>query len=144
MRSTAVEILLVEDNAGDARLVKEALKESRVPNHVYVIEDGEEALAFLRREGQYQHAVRPDLIILDLNLPRKDSRVMLAEIKADPSLRRIPVLILTSSRAESDVVWAYEQGASCYLLKPVSLEAYFKVMQAMIEFWGSYVCLPPP
>lgn len=143
MKDTTVEILLVEDNAGDARLVKEALKGSRVSSTVHVVADGTEALAFLRKEGAYTQALRPDLIVLDLNLPKQDGREVLKELKDTPLLKRIPVVILTSSRAGSDIAWAYEQGASCYLLKPVNLEEYFTVVRRIVEFWGLYVRLPP-
>lgn len=135
-------ILLVEDNAGDARLVIEAVKECSVPTQVTVVEDGLQALAFLRREGKYFGAPRPDLLLLDLNLPKKDGREVLAEIKTDPALKRIPVVILTSSYADEDVLQAYTQGANCYVLKPIDLVAYFSLVQDLVAFWGTRVRLP--
>ena len=136
-----VRILLVEDNSGDARLVVEALKESPVPTQINVVGDGMRALAYLRQEGEYAEASRPDLILLDLNLPKKDGREVLVEIKTDPTLKRLPVIILTSSGAEEDIVQAYDQGASCYLLKPVGLDEYFALLHAVAEFWGRRVRL---
>lgn len=138
-----IEILLVEDNPGDARLTKEALKEGKVRNNIYVVPDGEEALAYLRREGKYGDAVRPDLVLLDLNLPKKDGREVLQEIKQDPSLRRIPVVILTSSKAEEDIVKSYDQYANCYITKPVELDQFLNVAKSIEEFWLSIVKLPP-
>jgi CheY-like chemotaxis protein len=137
-----VRILLIEDNLGDARLVLEALKESPVPLQIDVVADGLRALARLQGQGEYKEAARPHLILLDLNLPRKDGRDVLVEIKADPALKRIPVLILTSSCAEEDIVQAYEQGASCYLIKPVGLDEYFALLRAVVNFWGVQVRLP--
>src|ERR687884_1433856 len=118
----AIEILLVEDSPGDVRLTREALRDGKVRNNLSVVTDGVEALAFLRREGRYADAPRPDLILLDLNLPKKDGREVLAEIKADPNLRRIPVVVLTTSEAEQDIVETYNLHANCYVKKPVDLD----------------------
>ncbi len=137
-----IEILLVEDNPGDVRLTVEALKEGRVCNHLSVAGDGVEALAFLRRQGRYADAHRPDLILLDLNLPRKDGRETLAEIKTDPGLRHIPVVVLTTSEAESDVLKAYGLHANCYIVKPVDLEQFLQVVRSIEAFWLSIVKLP--
>ena len=130
-RSKPVEILLVEDNPGDVRLTKEALQEGKVYNQLYVASDGVEALAFMRREGRYAEAPRPDLILLDLNLPKKDGREVLEEIKNDPDLRRIPVVILTTSQAESDILKSYNLHANCYITKPVDLEQFIKVVKSV-------------
>jgi chemotaxis family two-component system response regulator Rcp1 len=138
-----VEILLVEDNPGDVRLTMEALKEGRLLNHVSVAEDGVEALAFLRQEGKYADEVRPDLILLDLNLPKKDGREVLAEIKEDPELRQIPVVVLTTSMAEQDVLGTYDLHANCYINKPVDFEQFIKVVKSVGDFWFSVVILPP-
>ena len=137
-----VEILLVEDNPGDVRLTREALKDAKVLNNLYVADDGFEALAFLKREGEYLNAIRPDLILLDLNLPKKDGREVLAEIKADPGLRQIPVVILTTSKAEEDVLKTYDLHANCYITKPVDLEKFIEVISAIEDFWLSIVKLP--
>jgi CheY-like chemotaxis protein len=139
-----VEILLVEDNPGDVRLTIEALRDSKVHNQLNVARDGVEALAFLHREGAFVDAVRPDLILLDLNLPRKDGREVLAEIKADPALRTIPVVILTTSRAEQDVLRSYELQANCYITKPVDLEQFMTVVKSIEDFWLTIVTLPGP
>jgi two-component system, chemotaxis family, response regulator Rcp1 len=141
--SRPVEILLVEDNPGDVRLTREALKEGKVRNNLHVAQDGVEALAFLRREGRHAGAVRPDLILLDLNLPRKDGREVLEEIKADPQLRPIPVVILTSSQAEQDIVRAYDLHANCYVSKPVDLDQFITVVKSIEDFWFAIVKLPP-
>ena len=138
-----VEILMVEDNPADVRLAMEALKESKLLNTVSVVEDGVEAMAFLRREGKYAGAARPDAILLDLNLPRKDGREVLAEIKADERLKRIPVVVLTTSQAEQDIVKAYDLSANCYITKPVNLDQFIAVVRAVGEFWFSIVRLPP-
>jgi CheY-like chemotaxis protein len=141
--SRPVEILLVEDNPGDVRLTREALREGKVHNNLYIAKDGVEALAFLRREGaEFADAVRPDLILLDLNLPRKDGREVLEEIKADPSLRHIPVVVLTSSEAEQDIVRAYDLHANCYVSKPVDLDQFITVVQSIENFWFTIVKLP--
>ena len=138
-----VEILLVEDNPGDARLMVEALKEGKVLNHLSIVYDGVEALAFLRQEGQYADAPRPDLIMLDLNLPKKDGREVLADIKADDNLKIIPVVILTTSRAEEDVFRSYNLHANCYISKPVDLEQFLEVLKYIEDFWLTVVKLPP-
>ncbi len=137
-----VEILLVEDNPGDVRLTKEAMKEGKMRNNLSVVNDGVEAMAFLRREGQYVDAPRPDVILLDLNLPRKDGREVLAEIKADPDLRRIPVVVLTSSKAEEDILHSYDSHANCYITKPGDLEQFMEVVKSVEGFWVQIVKLP--
>ena len=137
-----IEILLVEDNAGDVRLTQEVLKEAKVLNHLSVVVDGVEALAYVRRAGKYADAVRPDLILLDLNLPRKDGRQVLAEIKSDPDLLHIPVVVLTTSQAERDVMVAYNAHANCYIVKPVDLNQFFNVVQAIEGFWLTIVKMP--
>lgn len=141
--SRPVEILLVEDNPGDVRLTREALREGKVRNNLHVTPDGVEALRFLRREGEYADAVRPDLILLDLNLPKKDGREVLEDIKADPSLRYIPVVVLTSSEAEQDIVRAYDLHANCYVTKPVDLDQFIHVVHSIEDFWFTIVKLPP-
>jgi len=138
-----VEILLVENNPGDIRLTKEALKEGKVLNKLHVVMDGVEALAFLRREGKYSDAVRPDLILLDLNMPKKNGREVLAEIKEDEDLRRIPVVVLTVSSDEEDILNAYNSHANCYITKPVDLDQFFKIVKSIEEFWLTIVKLPP-
>jgi CheY-like chemotaxis protein len=141
--SRPVEILLVEDNPGDARLTREALNEAKIRNNLHHAMDGVEALAFLRREGQHAEAPRPDIILLDLNLPRKDGREVLAELKADPALRPIPVVVLTTSEAEQDIVRTYELHANCYITKPVDLEKFITIVRAIEDFWLAVVRLPP-
>jgi len=143
LRAKPIEILLVEDNPGDVRLTREALKEGKVLNNLSVTPDGIEALAFLRREGKYANESRPDIILLDLNLPKKNGSEVLAEIKSDPSLRRIPVVILTTSKAEEDVVKTYDLHANCYITKPVDLDQFITVVQSVEEFWFTIVKLPP-
>ncbi len=138
-----IEILLVEDNPGDVRLTKEALKEGKVCNNMYVVGDGEEALSFLRRQGNYGKATRPDLILLDLNLPKKSGREVLEEIKADPDLKRIPVVVLTVSKAEQDILRSYDLHANCYITKPVDLEQFIEVVKSIEDFWLTVVMLPP-
>ena len=142
MMSRPIEVLLVEDNPGDVRLTREALKEGKFHNNLHVAGDGVEALAFLRREGQYAEAVRPDLILLDLNLPRKGGREVLEEIKTDSELRHIPVVILTSSQAEQDIARAYDLHANCYISKPVDLDQFITVVRSIEDFWFSVVKLP--
>ncbi len=142
MTEREIEILLVEDNPGDARLTTEALKEANVRNKLNHLTDGVEALAFLRRQGKYAAANRPDLILLDLNLPRKDGREVLAEIKGDDRLKRIPVLILTTSQAEEDILRAYSLNANCYIAKPVDLDQFIKVVTVIKDFWLTIVKLP--
>jgi two-component system, chemotaxis family, response regulator Rcp1 len=138
-----VEILLVEDNAGDYRLTKEALKEGKVYNNLYWAKDGIEALDFLKRRGKHADVPRPDIILLDLNLPKKDGRQVLAEIKADEELRSIPVVILTTSKAEEDVLRSYDLHANCYVTKPVDLDKFIVVVQSIDRFWLTIVTLPP-
>jgi len=137
-----VQILLVEDNPGDVRLTVEALKEAKVVNKLTVVKDGIEALTLLRRQGQYAQAARPDLILLDLNLPRKDGREVLAEIKADDDLKRIPVVILTTSQDEQDVLKTYNLYANCYITKPVDLDQFITVVKSIEDFWLGIVVLP--
>jgi CheY-like chemotaxis protein len=137
-----IEILLVEDNPGDVRLTQESLRESKVRNHLHVAPDGVAALAFLRREGKYADAPRPDLILLDLNLPKKDGREVLAEIKADAGLKTIPVVVLTTSSAEQDVLRSYELQAASYITKPVDLEQFMTVVRSIEDFWLTIVTLP--
>jgi chemotaxis family two-component system response regulator Rcp1 len=138
-----IEILLAEDNPGDARLAIEALKESKITNHVNVVQDGVEAMAFLRKQGKYAKEPRPDVILLDLNMPRKDGREVLAEVKEDPDLRRIPVVILTISQAEQDILTAYDLHANCFITKPVDLDQFNKVVHSIEDFWFTIVKLPP-
>ena len=138
-----IEILLVEDNPGDVRLTQEALKDAKVLNKLRVVSDGVEALAFLRRQGKYAHAVRPGLILLDLNLPKMDGRKVLAEIKEDPDLKRIPVVVLTISKADEDIIKTYELHANCYITKPVDLEQFMEVIKSIENFWLTVVKLPP-
>jgi len=140
--SRPIEILLVEDNLGDVRLTMEALKDAKVLNNLYVVDDGLEALAFLNRQGKHKNATRPDLILLDLNLPKKDGREVLGEIKVNPDLRRIPVVILTTSKAEEDILKTYDLHANCYITKPVDLEKFMEVISAIEDFWLSIVKLP--
>ena len=142
MSPQAIDILLVEDNPGDVRLTMEALKEGKVHNRLSVASDGVEALAFLRQQGRYSDAPRPDVILLDLNLPKKDGREVLAEIKTDESLCRIPVVILTTSKAEEDILRSYELHANCYVTKPVDLEQFMTVVKSIEDFWFSIVRLP--
>ncbi len=137
-----VEILLVEDNEADARLTIEALKEGKVRNRMSVVRDGVEAMAYLRREGKHAGATRPDLILLDLNLPKMDGREVLAAVKKDEKLRRIPVVILTTSKAEEDIVRTYDLHANCYITKPVDLEQFIQVVKSIDSFWISIVQLP--
>jgi two-component system, chemotaxis family, response regulator Rcp1 len=143
LSSRPVEILLVEDNPGDVRLTREALRESKVHNNLHVATDGIEALSFLKKENKHTDAVRPDLILLDLNLPKKDGREVLQEIKSDPSLRQIPVVVLTSSQAEQDILSAYELHANCYVTKPVDFEQFIRVVKSIEDFWFTIVKLPP-
>jgi two-component system, chemotaxis family, response regulator Rcp1 len=142
MIAEPINILLVEDNPGDVRLTVEALREGKVHNHLSVAQDGVEALRFLRREGKHADAPRPDVVLLDLNLPRKDGREVLAEIKSDEDLRRIPVVILTTSKAEEDILRSYALHANCYVTKPVDLEQFITVVRSIEEFWFSIVRLP--
>jgi CheY-like chemotaxis protein len=138
-----VEILLVEDNPGDERLTREALKEGKVYNNLHWVKDGVEAMEFLRRAGRYAEAPRPDIILLDLNLPKKDGREVLQEIKTDTDLKRIPVVVLTTSKAEEDVLRTYNLHANCYVTKPVDLEKFIVVVKSIDVFWLTVVTLPP-
>lgn len=131
-----VNILLVEDNLGDARLVEEAVRESRGAHQVYLVQDGSAALVFLRRETPYTTVPQPDLILLDLNLPKKGGRDVLADVKADPVLRHIPIIILTSTQTDAEVRRSYEHGAAAYCVKPQDLDDYLSLVQTIIEFWG--------
>jgi chemotaxis family two-component system response regulator Rcp1 len=137
-----VRILLVEDNPGDVRLTQEALKEAKFRNVLQVVGDGVEALAYLRRQGKYRDATRPNLVMLDLNMPRMDGRELLAAIKKDPELMRIPVVVLTSSEAESDIARAYDLHANCYVTKPVGIDHFLEVVKSIEEFWVEIVKLP--
>jgi two-component system, chemotaxis family, response regulator Rcp1 len=143
MSTRAIEILLVEDNPGDARLTLEAFKEGKVLNNLTVMKDGVEALEYLRRQGPYINSPRPDLILLDLNLPRKDGREVLEIIKADEGLRKIPVVVLTTSAAEEDIARAYSRHANCYITKPVDLDQFLRVVHSIESFWLSLVKLHP-
>jgi len=138
----SAKILLVEDNPGDIRLTREALKEGKILNDLSVVGDGAEALAFLRREGGYAQAAKPDLILLDLNLPKRDGREVLEEIKRDDDLKKIPVVVLTTSAAEQDILEAYDLHANCYITKPVDLGQFIKVVQLIEDFWLTIVKLP--
>jgi len=137
-----IDILLVEDNPGDVRLTVEALKEGKVHNKLHVAKDGMEAMAFLHKEGKYADAPHPDLILLDLNLPKKDGREVLEEIKEDPRLKRIPVVILTGSKAGEDILKSYNLHANCYITKPVDLEQFITVVESIEDFWLTIVKLP--
>jgi len=142
MNSRAIEILLVEDNPGDARLTQEAFNEGRLMNNLSVVTDGVEALAYLRQQGKYANSARPDLVLLDLNLPKKDGREVLAEIKADERLKMIPVVVLTTSASQEDVTKAYGSHANCYITKPVDLDQFLRVAQSIESFWLTLVRLP--
>ena len=138
-----IEVLLVEDNPGDAQLTRIALEDSKISIHLNVVEDGVEAMAFLRKQDKYVKAAHPDIVLLDLNLPRKDGREVLAEIKADENLKRIPVVILTTSQAEEDILKAYNLCANCYITKPVDFDQFVKIVQSIENFWFAIVKLPP-
>ena len=140
--SRPIEILLVEDSLGDIRLTREAFKEGKLANNLHVVHDGEAALAFLRREGPHQQAVRPDLVLLDLNLPKKDGREVLAAIKTDDNLKRIPVVILTTSKADKDILQSYDLNVNCYITKPVDMTQFIDVVKAIDHFWFTIVALP--
>ncbi len=137
-----MKVLLVEDSAGDVRLTREALKDAKVHVHLQVVSDGIEAMAFLKHEGQHVHASRPDLILLDLNLPKKDGRQVLEEIKQSPALKSIPVVILTTSASEADILRSYLLHANCYITKPVDLSGFLEVVKSIDNFWLSVVKLP--
>jgi chemotaxis family two-component system response regulator Rcp1 len=141
--SKNIEILLVEDNPADIRLAQEAFKDAKVHNILYTVGDGVEAMAFLRRQGKYADVGRPDLILLDLNLPKKDGREVLAEIKTDEHLKLIPVVILTVSKDEEDILKTYNLHANCYITKPIDFEQFMKVVKSIEEFWLTIVKLPP-
>lgn len=147
MKSTSdarpVEILLVEDDEGDVLLTTEALEASKITNNMHVARNGEEALKFLRQEGDFAGSPRPDIVLLDLNLPRIDGREVLARIKADPDLRRIPIVVLTTSDAEEDILRSYDLHANAYVTKPVDFERFLKVIQSIDEFFVTVVKLPP-
>jgi two-component system response regulator len=138
-----IEILPVEDNPGDVRLTLESLRDAKMLNHLTAVEDGVEAMAFLRRQGKYTNVPRPDVILLDLNLPKKDGREVLAEVKSDDDLKRIPVVILTTSRAEEDILKTYNLHANCYISKPVDLDQFIRVVKSIEDFWFTVVKLPP-
>jgi chemotaxis family two-component system response regulator Rcp1 len=138
-----VEILLVEDNPGDERLTREALKEGKVYSNLHWVKDGVDAMEFLRRQGKHASAPRPDIILLDLNLPKKDGREVLQDIKNDPELKRIPVVVLTTSKAEEDVLRTYNLHANCYVTKPVDMEKFIVVVKSIDVFWLTVVTLPP-
>ena len=138
-----IQILMVEDNPDDIELTVEALKDARVENFLSVVKDGEEALSYLRCQGKYPRAVRPDLILLDLNMPKKNGRDVLREIKNDPHLKRIPVVILTTSQAEEDILHTYDLHANCYITKPVDFNQFLKVVRSIEDFWLTVVKLPP-
>jgi two-component system, chemotaxis family, response regulator Rcp1 len=137
-----IELLLVEDNPGDVRLLRETFKEARVRINLHVASDGVEAMAFLTHEREHAHAPRPDLILLDLNLPKKDGREVLEEIKGNPVLKRIPVVILTTSELDTDVMQSYDSHANCYITKPVDFDGFLKVVRSIDGFWLSVVKLP--
>ncbi|MBY9010171.1 MAG: response regulator [Candidatus Lokiarchaeota archaeon] len=139
----AVEILLIEDNPGDVRLTIEALKESKIINNLHVVDDGIEAMSYLKKERIYKDMPRHDLIILDLNMPKKDGREVLGELKSDDWLKQIPIIILTTSEAEEDIIKSYELHANCYITKPVNMEQFIKVVKSVGDFWFSIVMLPP-
>ncbi len=139
----AIDILLVEDNAGEVRLAQEALKDSKIRNNLFVVEDGVEAMEFLNRLGRYADAPRPDLIILDWNLPRKNGREVLAEVKSNDSLKRIPVVVLTVSKDEEDILKAYDLHANCYVTKPLGFEQFLRITNSIEDFWLTIVKLPP-
>jgi CheY-like chemotaxis protein len=143
MSGKAIEILMVEDNPADIRLTREAFAEGRINNALHVVSDGVQALAFLRREPPYGNAPRPDLILLDLNLPRKDGREVLADLKSDPAFRRIPVVILTTSRSDADVLRTYDLHANCYITKPVDLDRFLEIVRSIENFWVTAVTFPP-
>lgn len=137
-----IEILLVEDNPGDVRLTREALRDAKVRNNMHVVSDGVEAMRFLHREGEHAAAERPDVILLDLNLPKMDGREVLAAVKSDPGLKRIPIVVLTTSAAETDIIQAYDLHANCYITKPVDLDQFVEVVKSIEDFWFEIVKLP--
>jgi two-component system, chemotaxis family, response regulator Rcp1 len=137
------DILVIEDNPGDARLIKEVLNENKILNNLTILKDGVDAMNFLHRKGEHKNAPRPDLIFLDLNLPKKDGREVLSEIKTSDVLKQIPVVIMTTSQSEEDIFKSYSLHANCYVTKPIDLEQFIKVIQSMEDFWFSLVKLPP-
>ncbi|MEM7103915.1 MAG: response regulator [Bacteroidota bacterium] len=141
-KTRPVNILLIEDNPGDVRLTQEAFNEGRIPIKLSVVMDGEEALSYLRKEDPYTESPRPDLILLDLNLPKKDGREVLAEIKTDDNLKRIPVVVLTTSNAEQDILTSYNYHANCYINKPVDFDKFFDIIQKVEDFWLTTAILP--
>lgn len=143
MAGRPIQVLLVEDDPGDVRLTQEALKRSKLLVMITVVSDGEQALQFLRRVGPYAGGVRPDLVLLDLNLPKVDGREVLAAVKSDPDLRMIPVVVLTTSAADGDILKAYGLGGNCYITKPVGFEEFRRIVRAVEEFWFEVVKLPP-
>ncbi|ALF56365.1 response regulator [Nostoc piscinale CENA21] len=138
-----IEVLLVEDNPGDAELTRIALQDSKISINLNVVEDGVEAMAFLRKQDNYVRKPHPDIVLLDLNLPRKDGREVLAEIKSDDNLKRIPVVVLTTSQSEEDILKAYNLAANCYITKPVDFDQFVKIVQSIENFWFAIVKLPP-
>jgi chemotaxis family two-component system response regulator Rcp1 len=142
-KARQIEILLVEDSPGDVRLTREAFKDAKVLVNLHVVSDGAEAMAFLGREGKHANEPRPDLILLDLSLPKKDGRTVLAEIKGNPSLQTIPVVILTTSESEADILKSYLLHANCYITKPVNLDGFLKMVKSIDNFWLSVVRFPP-
>jgi chemotaxis family two-component system response regulator Rcp1 len=139
----SIDILIVEDNSGDARLIKEVLNENKIYSSLYIVNDGVDAMDFLRNKGKYKTAPKPDLVILDLNLPRKDGREVLAEMKSDDILKHIPIVIMTISQAEEDILKSYNLHANCYITKPIDLNQFIKVVKSIEDFWFSIVKLPP-
>jgi CheY-like chemotaxis protein len=143
MTAKPIEILLVEDNEGDVGLVEEVFEDAKIRNVLHVAEDGEEAMLFLNKESPYKDAATPDIILLDLNLPQKDGREVLEEIKTDENLKRIPVVVLTTSKAEEDIIKSYDLHANSYITKPVDFDQFIKVIRSIEDFWLEVVCLPP-
>ncbi|MEO0516465.1 MAG: response regulator [Cyanobacteria bacterium P01_A01_bin.116] len=139
----SVEVLLVEDDIGDIELTREAMVDSKLAVNLHVVKDGVEALKYLRQQGEHQRAIAPDLILLDLNLPRKDGREVLEDIKNDPALKRIPVIVLTTSDTEEDIVRSYNLGVNCYVQKPVGMEEFIRIVKVLEDFWFTIVKLPP-
>ena len=138
-----IDILIIEDNGGDLRLIREVLDESKISNQIFAVRDGEEALDFLFRRGKYSNAISPDLIILDLNLPKIDGREVLAEIKVDPELKKIPVVVMTMSQSDEDILKVYSLHANCFVTKPIDLDQFIKVVKSIEDFWLTIVKLPP-
>ena len=138
-----INILIVEDNEGDARLIMEVLKDGKILSSLHIVCDGVQAMDFLHNSGEYAASPRPDLIILDLNLPRKDGRVVLSEIKGDANLKKIPVIVMTTSQAEEDILKSYNLHANCYITKPIDLDQFIRVIKSIEEFWFTIVKLPP-